>query len=86
MWLLLIKSLSFEVSPLFSVTRWPSYMAVDQAVLRRSIQEVIRNLFQGIEKSHGHVLVSKALGYLTLSKGDKLMIYLNIAVSCWQTA
>ena len=50
------------------ICRWRSYSAPEVTSLESTIHESINELFGRIETQHGHVLVSRALGYLTAAK------------------
>lgn len=61
--LLLFLKLSFDVA-----RSWHSYSPDSITVLEKTVKENIKSLFNRIEVKHGKILVSHALGYLTLSK------------------
>ena len=46
-----------------------SYQSKEITALAHSIHDIIMKLFEKIEKQHGKILVSAALGYITASKG-----------------
>lgn len=48
--------------------RWCSYSPTEDTVLEHTVRDVINMLFHRIERVHGRILVSKAMGYLTISK------------------
>ena len=50
------------------ICRWRSYFAPEATSLANTIHDSINRLFDRIENQHGHVLVSRALGYLTAAK------------------
>ena len=50
------------------ICRWRSYRDPDVTSLESTIHESINELYGRIETQHGHVLVSRALGYLTAAK------------------
>lgn len=47
---------------------WYSYTPPEDTVLKDTVRDAIDKLFGRVETIHGKILVSKALGYLTLSK------------------
>ena len=49
------------------VSLWRSY--TDVTHVATSIRGIINELFERLEKSHGHLFVTHALGYITASKG-----------------
>ncbi len=48
--------------------RWTSYMPIEEVQLETSIRGIINTLFARVERSHGQMLVSHMLAYMTLSK------------------
>ncbi|ESO97321.1 hypothetical protein LOTGIDRAFT_96720, partial [Lottia gigantea] len=62
--------------------RWKSFTPGDQSVLNTTVRTVINDLFNRIEKLHGELLVSRALGYLTLSSGGLTEAELEDILSC----
>jgi len=50
------------------VRRWSSYDPVDQTTIETSVSQCIDRLLDRVERYHGRVFVSHALGYLTASK------------------
>ncbi|EDO47108.1 predicted protein, partial [Nematostella vectensis] len=48
--------------------RWKSYTPEDQITLPPSVKGIINALFDRVERVHGRILVSHALGYITASK------------------
>ncbi|XP_069135891.1 NACHT and WD repeat domain-containing protein 2-like [Argopecten irradians] len=47
---------------------WHSYTSSDEIVLQTTIEDSIKHLFSDLERKHGELLVSKALGYLTAAR------------------
>ncbi|PAA72504.1 hypothetical protein BOX15_Mlig011887g1 [Macrostomum lignano] len=47
--------------------KWSSFSVVDEEALAPTVREIISQLFAGIERKHGVLLVRRALGYLTVS-------------------
>ena len=45
---------------------WTSFASPETTTLPDNVQSCIEKLFDKLEKMHGHMLVSKALSYLTL--------------------
>ena len=43
-------------------------MEPSEARLETTIQDIIRSLFTRLEGSHGKLMVSRVLGYITISK------------------
>ena len=54
---------------------WTSYHPKAVTVLEPTVRQSIDGLFERLEKIHGPMLVSRALGYLTICK---CMIYLYL--------
>jgi len=50
------------------VRRWSSYASVDQTTIESTVSLCIDRLLDRVERYHGRVFVSHALGYLTASK------------------
>ena len=48
--------------------KWPSYLPTDQTILQTTVRDSIDKLFMKMERDHGKIFVSKALGYLTVSE------------------
>ena len=48
--------------------RWKSYTPPEQTILQHTIKAAINGLFERLERLHGHLLVSHALGYMTAAK------------------
>ncbi|PVD30066.1 hypothetical protein C0Q70_09327 [Pomacea canaliculata] len=46
---------------------WPSHRLACDLELGATVKEAIDQLFENLEKNHGQIIVSKALGYLTLA-------------------
>ena len=55
--------LSFE-----EAATWASFSTRDKTILQDTVRASIDFLFQKLEKVHGHILLSRALGYLTIGK------------------
>ena len=49
-------------------SRWKSHTTVDKDVLADTVITLISGLLERVEKYHGKVLVSHALGYITAAK------------------
>ncbi len=58
----LFLKLSFD-----EAVRWKSYTPPEESVLHAAIKESINGLFARLERLHGKLLVSHALGYVTAS-------------------
>ncbi len=58
----LFLKLSFD-----EACRWSSFTPIESTVIEKSIRDIISTLFTRIERSHGQLLVSHALAYITLS-------------------
>ena len=56
----LFLKLSFD-----KASSWTSFAPKDTTVLEDSVRASIDNLFKRMEEYHGHVFVSRALGYIT---------------------
>ncbi|XP_055958767.1 NACHT domain- and WD repeat-containing protein 1 [Patella vulgata] len=63
----LFLKLSFDVA-----CRWKSFTPPSVSTLQTTVRNVINDLFTRVESLHGQLLVSRALGYLTLSGGGGL--------------
>ena len=48
--------------------RWKSYTPPDQTIVQNTVKEEINSLFERLERLHGHLLISRALGYMTAAK------------------
>ena len=48
--------------------RWRSHTPVDEGILADAVDGLINDLLERVEKYHGKVLVSHALGYVTAAK------------------
>ena len=57
--------------------RWHSYDSVDVTSLHHTVEAMINALFERVEKTHGQLMVSRALSYLTVGMGHTS----NIALS-----
>ncbi|XP_041349706.1 NACHT domain- and WD repeat-containing protein 1-like [Gigantopelta aegis] len=62
--------------------QWRSFTPADITVLQYTIGQSINTLFEKIEKLHGKIFVSKALGYLTISKSGLSDSELEDVLSC----
>uniref|UniRef100_A0ABM0GQ48 Leucine-rich repeat and WD repeat-containing protein KIAA1239-like n=1 Tax=Saccoglossus kowalevskii TaxID=10224 RepID=A0ABM0GQ48_SACKO len=45
--------------------RWYSYSDMNETILQETVRDAIITLFERIEKNHGSIMVSRALGYIT---------------------
>ncbi|CAH1780121.1 unnamed protein product, partial [Owenia fusiformis] len=85
---LLLEMFSKQPSPLFlkllldESLKWTSYMGVASIQVVSTIRQAIDRLFLKIETKFGHVLVSRALGYITLGWNGLSEIELEDALSC----
>lgn len=48
--------------------RWKSYTPISETRVESTVKEIISALFDRLERLHGKILVSHALGYITASK------------------
>ncbi|XP_070560212.1 NACHT domain- and WD repeat-containing protein 1-like [Ptychodera flava] len=48
--------------------RWHSYSKPEETQLKVTVRDAIVELFERVERNHGQILVSRALGYLTTGK------------------
>ncbi|XP_032230654.2 NACHT domain- and WD repeat-containing protein 1 isoform X2 [Nematostella vectensis] len=62
--------------------RWKSYSPLDETVLQHTVRGAINSLFERVERQHGHVLVSRALGYVTAAKSGLTETELEDLLSC----
>ncbi|KAH3887306.1 hypothetical protein DPMN_011322 [Dreissena polymorpha] len=75
-------------SPLFlkltfdKACTWTSFAAQSATVLEASIRTCIDGLFQRLEDMHGQIFVSRALGYLTISRSGLTETELEDVLSC----
>ena len=54
--------------PWLQVRRWSSYDPPERTTLEKTVEAAIARLLDRIERYHGRVFVSHALGYMTASK------------------
>ena len=80
----LLLKLSFD-----EAVRWRSYFPPEQTVLQESVPKMISALFDRLERTHGQILVSHALAYLTagalltyLTLYDVHVRYIDICMRC----
>ncbi|XP_043946656.1 NACHT domain- and WD repeat-containing protein 1 [Protopterus annectens] len=59
----LLLKLAFD-----EATRWASYTPVSELQIATTTQEAVRQLYMRLEKQHGKILVSHALGYIVSSR------------------
>lgn len=52
----------------YEACKWHSYTPIDNNSLQTTVRKSIDCLFTRVELMHGQILVSKALGYLTVCK------------------
>lgn len=52
----------------YQVRLWSSYDSIDRTTLELTVEAAVARLFDRIERYHGRLFVSHALGYLTASK------------------
>ena len=86
---ILLSGFNKSPSPLFlkllldEAKKWPSYISssmLDELPL--TVQEAINKLFETLEKKFGHLLVSHALGYITVGLGGLTEIEIEDVLSC----
>ncbi|KAL5016270.1 hypothetical protein ScPMuIL_005859 [Solemya velum] len=73
----LFLKLSFDEASL-----WKSYSPESITVLQTTVRESILHMFTKIETLHGNTLVSRALGYLTISQSGLTEAELEDILSC----
>ncbi|KAK6192030.1 hypothetical protein SNE40_003581 [Patella caerulea] len=73
----LFLKLSFD-----EACQWTSYSNRDTTVLETTVRGIVNHLFSRVEALHGKMLVSRALGYLTLSKSGLTEAELEDILSC----
>ncbi|KAK6174034.1 hypothetical protein SNE40_017384 [Patella caerulea] len=73
----LFLKLSFD-----EACRWKSFTPPSVSTLQTTVRNVINDLFIRVESLHGQLLVSRALGYLTLSGGGLTETELEDILSC----
>ena len=57
--------------------RWHSYDHVNVTRLQATVEKMINALFQRVEKTHGTLMVSRALSYLTVGRVTFLMLHVK---------
>ncbi|XP_046570723.1 NACHT and WD repeat domain-containing protein 2-like [Haliotis rubra] len=62
--------------------RWRSFTPVDETVLETTVRGCIKTLFLKLERAHGRMFVSRALGYLTISRRGLTETELEDILSC----
>ncbi|XP_067673031.1 NACHT and WD repeat domain-containing protein 2-like [Haliotis asinina] len=73
----LFLKLAFDVA-----RRWRSFTPVDETVLETTVRGCIKTLFLKLERAHGRMFVSRALGYLTISRRGLTETELEDILSC----
>ncbi|XP_053395163.1 uncharacterized protein LOC123524131 isoform X2 [Mercenaria mercenaria] len=61
---------------------WTSFVSKNVTVLEPTVRQSIDGLFQRLEKMHGQIFVSRALGYLTLARAGLTETELENVLSC----
>ena len=61
---------------------WRSYDDSDEIKLPTDVRNAITTLFEDLERKHGSILVSHALGYLTAAKNGRTQTELEDVLSC----
>ncbi|XP_062592194.1 NACHT and WD repeat domain-containing protein 2-like [Saccostrea cucullata] len=62
--------------------RWNSFSSESETVLEKTIRESINALFQRLEKSHGLLMMSRSMGYLTAARNGLSESELEDILSC----
>ncbi|XP_061197445.1 NACHT and WD repeat domain-containing protein 2-like [Saccostrea echinata] len=62
--------------------RWNSFSPDSETVLEKTIRESINALFQRLEKSHGVLMMSRSMGYLTAARNGLSESELEDILSC----
>ncbi|KAK7479964.1 hypothetical protein BaRGS_00028791, partial [Batillaria attramentaria] len=73
----LFLKLSFDTA-----CRWRSFMSPSDTVLQATVRDSINVMFSELETMHGKTFVSRALGYLTVSRGGLTETELEDVLSC----
>lgn len=61
--------------------RWNSFSPESETVLENTIRKSIDALFQRLEKSHGYLMMSRSMGYLTT--GQQIALFQLVLLTCW---
>ena len=64
------------------VLQWKSYSPAEETELGASIEELIHELFESLEKKHGRILVQHAFSYITASRAGISEAELEDILSC----
>ncbi|CAD5116466.1 DgyrCDS5351 [Dimorphilus gyrociliatus] len=73
----LYLKLAFE-----QAVKWSSFTPREDWRIEKSVELSIERLFRNLEKTHGEILVSKALGYLTVARSGLADAELEDILSC----
>nr|KAG5713139.1 hypothetical protein BaRGS_007666 [Batillaria attramentaria] len=73
----LYMKLSFDTA-----SKWRSYWPEKDTVLQETVEKSISQIFDDLEKMHGKLFVSRALGYLTVSRNGLAETELEDVLCC----
>ena len=83
-----LQTFEYCQQPLFlklmldSALAWKSYTPVTLSTFPRDVRAMIEKYFDGLERAHGRVFVSRTLGYLTCGRGGLSELEIEDVLSC----